>query len=87
MRPYAATTPRRATRNDGGGAVALPSAAQKADPLAAAQLVRVAARRTESGANSDLGKAITYLLRHWKALTLFLRQPTPLWTIIFAKEP
>jgi len=24
--------------------------------------------------NSTLGKAITYLLRHWKALTLFLRQ-------------
>ena len=24
--------------------------------------------------NSSLGKAITYLLRHWKALTLFLRQ-------------
>jgi hypothetical protein len=24
--------------------------------------------------NSGLGKAITYLLRHWKALTLFLRQ-------------
>ena len=24
--------------------------------------------------NSSLGKAITYLLRHWKGLTLFLRQ-------------
>jgi hypothetical protein len=24
--------------------------------------------------NSSLGKAITYLLRHWKALTLFLRE-------------
>src|SRR2546423_11151422 len=24
--------------------------------------------------NSSLGKAITYLLRHWKPLTLFLRQ-------------
>jgi transposase len=31
-----------------------------------------AERRTEP--NSGLGKAITYLLRHWKALTLFLRQ-------------
>lgn len=29
--------------------------------------------RTES--NSGLGKAITYLLRHWTKLTLFLRQP------------
>jgi hypothetical protein len=29
-------------------------------------------RKTEP--NSGLGKAITYLLRHWKALTLFLRQ-------------
>jgi len=34
-------------------------------------------RKTEP--NSGLGKAITYLLRHWKALTLFLRQAgTPL---------
>ena len=30
-------------------------------------------RRTEP--NSGLGKAITYLLRHWKGLTLFLREP------------
>jgi transposase len=26
--------------------------------------------------NSGLGEAITYMLRHWEALTLFLRQPT-----------
>jgi transposase len=32
-----------------------------------------AERRTEP--NSGLGKAITYLLRHWRPLTLFLRQP------------
>ena len=32
-----------------------------------------AERRVEP--NSSLGKAITYLLRHWKPLTLFLRQP------------
>src|SRR5690349_2811693 len=31
-----------------------------------------AERRTEP--NSRLGKAITYLLRHWRSLTLFLRQ-------------
>ena len=31
-----------------------------------------AERRVEP--NSSLGKAITYLLRHWKPLTLFLRQ-------------
>jgi hypothetical protein len=30
-------------------------------------------RKTEP--NSGLGKAITYLLRHWRPLTLFLRQP------------
>ena len=30
--------------------------------------------------NSSLGKAITYLLRHWKALTLFLRQAGAPWT-------
>jgi transposase len=36
-----------------------------------------AGRKTEP--NSGLGKAITYLLRHWKALTLFLRKAgTPL---------
>jgi transposase len=28
----------------------------------------------KTGPNSGLGKAITYLLRHWKALTTFLRQ-------------
>ena len=32
-----------------------------------------AERRAEP--NSGLGKAITYLLRHWRPLTLFLRQP------------
>jgi len=32
-----------------------------------------AERKTEP--NSGLGKAITYLLRHWRSLTLFLRQP------------
>jgi hypothetical protein len=31
-----------------------------------------AERKTEP--NSGLGKAMTYLLRHWKGLTLFLRQ-------------
>jgi transposase len=31
-----------------------------------------AERKTES--NSGLGKAITYLLRQWRPLTLFLRQ-------------
>jgi transposase len=33
---------------------------------------KIAGRRAEP--NSGLGKAITYLLRHWKPLTLFLRQ-------------
>ena len=33
---------------------------------------QLAERRTEP--NSGLGKAITYLLRHWRPLTLFLRQ-------------
>jgi transposase len=33
---------------------------------------RLAERKTEP--NSGLGKAITYLLRHWRPLTLFLRQ-------------
>jgi hypothetical protein len=33
---------------------------------------RFAERRTEP--NSGLGKAITYLLRHWRPLTLFLRE-------------
>ncbi|MGA9259523.1 MAG: transposase, partial [Candidatus Sulfotelmatobacter sp.] len=33
---------------------------------------RFAERKTEP--NSGLGKAITYLLRHWRPLTLFLRQ-------------
>ena len=31
-----------------------------------------AGRKTEP--NSSLGKAITYLLRHWKALATFLRE-------------
>jgi hypothetical protein len=33
---------------------------------------QLAERKTEP--NSGLGKAITYLLRHWRPLTLFLRQ-------------
>lgn len=33
---------------------------------------QIAERKTEP--NSGLGKAITYLLRHWRPLTLFLRQ-------------
>ena len=33
---------------------------------------QLAERRTEP--NSGLGKAITYLLRHWRPLTLFLRE-------------
>ena len=33
---------------------------------------QLAERKTEP--NSGLGKAISYLLRHWKKLTLFLRQ-------------
>jgi transposase len=33
---------------------------------------QMAEKKTEP--NSGLGRAITYLLRHWKALTLFLRQ-------------
>jgi Nucleotidyltransferase domain len=36
--------------------------------------------------NSGLGKAITYLLRHWKGLTLFLREAGRLWIIIWSKE-
>src|SRR5688572_24817094 len=34
--------------------------------------MQLAERRTEP--NSGLGKAITYLLRHWKGLTLFLKE-------------
>ena len=34
--------------------------------------VQLAERKTEP--NSGLGKAITYLLRHWRPLTLFLRE-------------
>jgi transposase len=34
--------------------------------------VQLVERKVEP--NSGLGKAITYLLRHWKALTLFLRE-------------
>ena len=33
---------------------------------------QLAERKTEP--NSGLGKAITYLLRHWKGLALFLRE-------------
>ena len=31
--------------------------------------------RTQGGAELGTGKAIQYFQRHWKALTLFLRQP------------
>jgi hypothetical protein len=42
------------------------------DQLHAWLETQLAARKTEP--NSGLGKAMTYLLRHWKGLTLFLRQ-------------
>lgn len=38
--------------------------------------VQLAERKTEP--NSGLGKAITYLLRHWRGLTAFLREPQAL---------
>ena len=46
---------------------------------------QLAERRTEP--NSGLGKAITYLLRHWRGLTAFLREPQAPWTIIFVSGP
>ena len=42
------------------------------DPLHGWLEAQFAERKTEP--NSGLGKAITYLLRHWRPLTLFLRQ-------------
>ncbi|MGB7760669.1 MAG: transposase [Bryobacteraceae bacterium] len=42
------------------------------DKLHACLEAQFAERKTEP--NSGLGKAITYLLRHWKGLTLFLRE-------------
>ena len=42
------------------------------DKLHAWLETQFAERKTEP--NSGLGKAITYLLRHWKGLTLFLRE-------------
>ena len=41
-------------------------------------------RRVEP--NSSMGKAITYMLKHWEPLTLFLRVPGPPWTIISANK-
>jgi len=35
---------------------------------------RLAERTRKTEPNSGLGKAIAYLLRHWKALTTFLRE-------------
>jgi transposase len=39
----------------------------------AASLAGSAVCRAQNGAELRLGKAITYLLRHWRPLTLFLR--------------
>jgi transposase len=39
----------------------------------------------KSEPNSSLGTAITYLLRHWKALTLFLRKAGVPWMTTCAK--
>jgi hypothetical protein len=49
----------------------IPQAAQ--GDVTPASVAGVAVRGKEDGANSGLGKAITYLLRHWKGLTAFLR--------------
>ena len=43
-----------------------------------------AKKKTEP--NSGLGKAITYLLRHWKGLTAFLREQERLWTTTSASR-
>ena len=46
---------------------------------------QLAQKKTEP--NSALGKAINYMLRHWRALTVFLRQPgCSDWIIIFANK-
>ena len=37
--------------------------------------------------NSGLGKAISYLLRHWTKLTLFLRQPGSPSITMSSREP
>lgn len=47
---------------------------QRASDGKAVRLARHAVRGKDVEPNSGLGKAITYLLRHWERLTLFLRQ-------------
>ena len=54
------------------------------DKLHAWLQAQFAERKTEP--NSGLGKAITYLLRHWKALTLFLREALGHWRTIWSRE-
>ena len=46
---------------------------------------QLAEKKTEP--NSGLGKAITYLLRHWKGLTVFLRQAGARWITTSANRP
>ena len=70
-----ATTHRRDSVNDARGTAGVPPGRKRSgDGGTATWLARqFEERRVEP--NSGLGAAITYLLRHWEKLTLFLRQP------------
>jgi Transposase IS66 family len=57
-----------------GRAVAVPSRSQPAADGRTTYLAGGTVRRTEDRAQLRLGKTITYLLRHWKGLTPFLRE-------------
>ncbi len=63
-----------ARERDSGGAGAVSSGAQRSGDGETEGLAGGAVRRAETEPNSGLGEAITYLLRHWKALTTFLRE-------------
>ena len=58
-----------------GGAAAVSSGAQRAGDGGLHEWLEAQLAEHKTEPNSGLGKAITYLLRHWQALTLFLRQP------------
>ena len=65
----------RAHATVAAGPAALSSAAQRAgDESICSEWMEAQFAQHKSEPNSGLGKAITYLLSHWKGLTLFLRE-------------
>ena len=62
------------------GASGVPPGRKRPDDGGASRLAHPAVRRPAGRAQLVAGRGITYMLKHWEKLTLFLRRPGPRWT-------